>query len=130
MARTQKNSQCARRYSGISSASSRSGPLVAFHSIDGWSNLQTQRQSYQTDENRLERTGQVRRPNRQKISGVETDTIQLPTRLHQWRIEKCTVKIEPTERRNAKRTSGSVSDREAAFAVQPPWSSSSVNNCT
>lgn len=66
----------------------------------------------------------------QKICGVETDTIQLPTRLHQWRIEKCAVNTEPTERRSAKRPSGSDngSDREAAFAAQPPWSS--VNNCT
>ncbi|PXW85015.1 bacteriophage replication gene A protein [Nitrosomonas sp. Nm84] len=64
----------------------------------------------------------------QKICGVQTDSIQLPTRLHQWRIEKCAVNTEPTERRSAKRPSGSGSDREAAFAAQPPWSS--VNNCT
>lgn len=65
-----------------------------------------------------------------KIWGIETDTLQLPTRLHQWRIEKCAVNTEPTERRSAKRPSGSDndSDREAAFAAQPPWSS--VNNCT
>ena len=66
----------------------------------------------------------------QKICGVETDSIQLPIRLHQWRIEKCAVNTEPTERRSAKRLSGSDngSDREDAFAAQPPWSS--VNNCT
>jgi len=64
----------------------------------------------------------------QKICGVQTDSIQLPTRLHQWRIEKCAVNTEQTERRSAKRPSGSGSDREAAFAAQPPWSS--VNNCT
>ncbi len=66
----------------------------------------------------------------QKIYGVKTDSIQLPTCLHQWRIEKCAVNTEPTERRRAKRLSGSDngSDCEAAFAAQPPWSS--VNNCT
>ena len=66
----------------------------------------------------------------QKICGVKTDSIQLPTRLHQWRIERCAVNTEQTERRSAKRPSGSDngSDREAAFAAQPPWSS--VNNCT
>ncbi len=65
-----------------------------------------------------------------KICGIETDTIQLPTRLHQWQIQKIPVNTEPTERRSAKRLSGSDngSDREAAFAAQPPWSS--VNNCT
>ena len=64
----------------------------------------------------------------QEICGVQTDTIQ----LHQWRIERCTVNTEPIERRSAKRPSGcdSSSDHEAAFAAQPPWSSSSVNNCT
>ncbi|SER83311.1 Bacteriophage replication gene A protein (GPA) [Nitrosomonas sp. Nm51] len=30
----------------------------------------------------------------QKICGVETDSIQLPTRLHQWRIERCSVDTE------------------------------------
>ncbi len=64
----------------------------------------------------------------QKICGVKTDSIQLPTRLHQWRIEKCAVNTEQTERRSAKRPSRSGSDREVAFAAQPPWSS--VNNCT
>ena len=59
----------------------------------------------------------------QKICGVQTDSIQLPTRLHQWRIERCTVNTEPTEWRSAKHPSGSGSDREAAFAAQPPWSS-------
>ena len=34
----------------------------------------------------------------QKICGVQTDSLQLPTRLHQWRIEKCAVNTEPTER--------------------------------
>ncbi|SFL09537.1 Bacteriophage replication gene A protein (GPA) [Nitrosomonas aestuarii] len=63
----------------------------------------------------------------QKISGVETDTIQLPTRLHQWRIERCSVYTE-SDRQSAKRPNGSASDREAAFAAKPPWSS--VNNCT
>ncbi len=65
-----------------------------------------------------------------KICGVETDTIQLPTRLHQWLIQKIPVDPESTERRSAKRPSGSDngSDREVAFAAQPPWSS--VNNCT
>ncbi len=64
----------------------------------------------------------------QKICGVKTDSIQLPTRLHQWRIERCAVNTEQAERRSAKRPSGSGSDREDAFAAQPPWSS--VNNCT
>jgi hypothetical protein len=72
-----------------------------------------------------------------KICGVETDNIQLPTRLHQWLIEKCVVNIEEiTEARSAKRTQRRVSDCGGAFAAQPPWSSSSssssssVNNCT
>ena len=63
-----------------------------------------------------------------KICGVETDSIQLPTRSHQWRIQKKEVSTGSTERRSAKRLSGSDSDHEAAFAAQPPWSS--VNNCT
>jgi hypothetical protein len=65
-----------------------------------------------------------------KICGIETGTIQLLTRLHQWQIQKITVESETTERRSAKRPSGSDSgsNREAAFAAQPPWSS--VNNCT
>ncbi|WP_242447149.1 hypothetical protein [Nitrosomonas supralitoralis] len=64
----------------------------------------------------------------QKICGVQTDAFKLSTRLHQWRIERRAVETEPNERRSAKSTSGSGSDREAAFAAQPPWSS--VNNCT
>ncbi|WP_305265561.1 hypothetical protein [Nitrosomonas sp.] len=64
----------------------------------------------------------------QIICGVETDTIHLPTRLRQWRIERCTVNTKQAERRSAKRPSGSGSDREDAFAAQPPWSS--VNNYT
>lgn len=64
----------------------------------------------------------------QRICGVETDSIQLSTRLHQWCIEKCAVNHERIERQSAKRLSGSASDHEAAFAAQPPWSS--VNNCT
>lgn len=64
----------------------------------------------------------------QKICGVETDSIQLPTRLHQWRIERCSVGTESMNRHAAKSPSGSVSDREDTFAAQPPWSS--VNNCT
>lgn len=65
-----------------------------------------------------------------KICGLETGTIQLPTRLHQWQIQKIIVESETTERRSAKHPSGSDSgsNREAAFAAQPPWSS--VNNCT
>ncbi|MCE7914888.1 MAG: replication endonuclease [Nitrosomonas sp. PRO4] len=63
-----------------------------------------------------------------KICGVETDTIQLMTRLYQWHIEKCAVNTESTEQRSAKRPHGSGSDRGGAFAAQPPWSS--VNNCT
>ena len=64
----------------------------------------------------------------QKICGVKTDTIELPTRLHQWRIERCSVDIESNNRHAAMRPNGSGSDREDAFAAQPPWSS--VNNCT
>ncbi|SNX60391.1 Bacteriophage replication gene A protein (GPA) [Nitrosomonas ureae] len=65
-----------------------------------------------------------------KICGIETNTIQLPTRLHHWQIQKIAVDTETTEWLSAKRLSGSDngSDREAAFAAQPPWSS--VNNCT
>lgn len=63
-----------------------------------------------------------------KICGVQTDSIQLPTRLHQWQIQKITVDTEPTEQQAAKRPSGSGSDHDAAFAAQSPWSS--VNNCT
>jgi len=40
----------------------------------------------------------------QKICGVETDTIQLPTRLHQWHIERCAVNVEVTEKMSAKRS--------------------------
>ncbi len=36
----------------------------------------------------------------QKICGVKTDSIQLPTRLHQWRIERCEVNTEQTEWRS------------------------------
>lgn len=43
----------------------------------------------------------------QKICGVETDSFQLLTRLHQWQIQKITVDTEPAERRSAKRPSGS-----------------------
>jgi hypothetical protein len=63
-----------------------------------------------------------------KICGVETDTTQLSTRLHQWLVQKIPFNTELIERRSAKRPSGSDSDHEAAFAAQPPWSS--VNNCT
>lgn len=64
----------------------------------------------------------------EKICGVETEAIELPTRLHQWRIEKCSVDTESNNRHAAMRPSGSGSDREDAVAAQPPWSS--VNNCT
>lgn len=63
-----------------------------------------------------------------RICGVETNSIQLTTRLHRWQIQKIIVDKETTERRSAKRPSGSDSDHEAAFAAQPPWSS--VNNYT
>ena len=52
-----------------------------------------------------------------KICGVETDTVQLLTRLHQWHIERCAVNMEVTEEMSAKRTRGSVSDRGGAFAA-------------
>ena len=38
----------------------------------------------------------------QKICGVQADSIQLLTRLHQWRIERCAVNTEQAERRSAK----------------------------
>jgi hypothetical protein len=38
-----------------------------------------------------------------KICGVETDTVQLLTRLHQWHIERCAVNMEVTEEMSAKR---------------------------
>lgn len=56
----------------------------------------------------------------ERICGVETDSVQLPTRLHQWRIERCSVYTE-SERQGAKRPNGSGSDREDASAEQPPW---------
>lgn len=37
-----------------------------------------------------------------KICGVETDTIQLPTRVHQWQIQKITADTESTERQGRK----------------------------
>jgi len=52
-----------------------------------------------------------------KICGVETDTAQLPTRFHQWHIERCAVNPELIERRSAKRPHGSGSDRGGAFAA-------------
>ena len=63
-----------------------------------------------------------------KICGVEADSIQLLTRLHQWRIEKVATDEQSTKRLDAQRSYGSGSDHEVAFAAQPPWSS--VNNCT
>jgi len=64
----------------------------------------------------------------QKICGVQTDAFKLPTRLHQWRIEKCTADKSPTIRHSKISLSGSGCDRENEVAAQPPWSS--VNNCT
>ncbi|MBX9895878.1 MAG: replication endonuclease [Nitrosomonas sp.] len=52
-----------------------------------------------------------------KICGVETDTIQLLTRLHQWHIERCAVNAEVTEKNSAKRPQRSVSDCGGAFAA-------------
>lgn len=65
-----------------------------------------------------------------KICGVETESIQLPTRLYQWQIQKIAVDAELNERQSAKCPNGSDSgsNHEAIFAAQPPWSS--VNNCT
>ncbi len=64
----------------------------------------------------------------EKICGVKTDSIQLPTRLHQWRIGRCTVERSSTIDHDSMRLSGSGCDRKNAVAAQPPWSS--VNNCT
>ena len=77
-----------------------------------------------------QKPGKYGDPIGKKICGVQTDSIQLPTRLHQWQIRKITVDTELTEQQAAMRTRGSDSgsDRAAAFAAQPPWSS--VNNCT
>ncbi|MBX3616721.1 replication endonuclease [Nitrosomonas sp.] len=52
-----------------------------------------------------------------KICGVETDTVQLLTRLHQWHIERCAVNMEVTEEMSAKRPQRSVSDCGGAFAA-------------
>lgn len=52
-----------------------------------------------------------------KICGVETDTAQLPTRLHQWHIERCVVDAETTKNKSAKRPQGSASDCGGAFAA-------------
>ena len=52
-----------------------------------------------------------------KIWGIETGAIQLPTRLHQWHIERCVVNVEETEKMSAKRPRGSGSDRGGAFAA-------------
>ena len=64
----------------------------------------------------------------QRISGVQTEAIQLSASLHKWRIEKAVMDEQSTKRLDAKRPCGSGSDHEAVFAAQPPWSS--VNNCT
>ena len=53
----------------------------------------------------------------QKICGVETDSFQLLTRLHQWHIERCAVNAEVTEKNSAKRPQRSVSDCGGAFAA-------------
>ena len=53
----------------------------------------------------------------QKICGVETDSFQLLTRLHQWHIERCAVNTEVTEKNSAKRPQRSVSDCGGAFAA-------------
>lgn len=64
-----------------------------------------------------------------KIIGVQTTSIQVLTRLHQWRIEKgVVISKEELMGKAARRSRGSDSDREAALAALPPWSS--VNNCT
>lgn len=52
-----------------------------------------------------------------KICGIETDSVQLPTRLHHWHIERCAVNVDVTEKMSAKRPRGSVSDRGGAFAA-------------
>jgi hypothetical protein len=63
-----------------------------------------------------------------KTCGVETDTVQLPTRLHQWQILKCKIEESSTADHSKMRLSGSGCDRKNAVAAQPPWSS--VNNYT
>ena len=52
-----------------------------------------------------------------KIWGIETGAIQLPTRLHQWHIERCVVNVEETEKMSAKRPRGSGRDLGGAFAA-------------
>lgn len=53
----------------------------------------------------------------QKICGVETDSFQLLTHLHQWHIKRCAVNAEVTEKNSAKRPQRSVSDCGGAFAA-------------
>lgn len=47
-----------------------------------------------------------------KICGVQTEAIQLPTRLHQWRITKNLVETNSTNRRSAQRTAHERERRE------------------
>jgi len=67
-------------------------------------------------------------PIKQVICGIQLEGLQLRTRLYRWCIEKAVTDEQSTGRLDAKHTNGSESDREAALAAQPPWSS--VNNCT
>ncbi|MCO6433720.1 replication endonuclease [Nitrosomonas nitrosa] len=73
-------------------------------------------------------------PKGKRICGLQTDTIMLPTRLHQWSIKKAAKedKQEQLTQINqgfdAKRKCGSEAIRTDVAAENLPWSS--VNNCT
>lgn len=71
-------------------------------------------------------------PIKQRTCGVMTDDLKLYTRCLRWKIEKCVVDSPSTNLDTVKfpKGSGSGCDRKGDFAAQPPWSSSSVNNCT
>jgi replication gene A protein len=76
----------------------------------------------------LEEPGKYGDPIKQRICGIRTGGLELRTRFYRWHIVKAVTDKQSTERLDAKRPSGSASDREDAFAAKPPWSS--VNNCT
>lgn len=76
-------------------------------------------------------------PKGKRICGLQTDSILLPTRLHQWSIKKA-VKDDKQEQLkqltqinqgfDARRLCGSEATRTDAAAENLPWSS--VNNST
>jgi hypothetical protein len=72
----------------------------------------------------IEELGKYGEPMGEKICGVQTNVTVLPTRLHQWHIEKLSRLSGSTQSARPERAPA----RPDAFAAKPPWSS--VNNCT